>query len=129
MFEFLLKVWGLARPYRGRLLLGALTGVIGGLLEPLLIVTVAFVYGVIFPSANTSSALLTANDVKDAPALIARLSHPVDPLSQFLASQFTPQDWQALTNTAAGSKAPPPVLVQQLNHAVQCSSLYEPQRL
>src|SRR6266404_868810 len=52
MIEFLIKVWGLARPYRGRLLLGVLTGVVGGLIEPLMIATIVFVYGLIFPSAN-----------------------------------------------------------------------------
>lgn len=52
MIEFLLKVWGLARPYRGRLLLGVLCGIVGGLLEPLMIVTVTFVYGLVFPSAG-----------------------------------------------------------------------------
>ena len=52
MIEFLLKVWGLARPYRGRLLLGVLCGIVGGLLEPLMIVTVTFVYGLVFPSAS-----------------------------------------------------------------------------
>ena len=40
MIAFLLKVWGLAKPYRGRLLLGVLTGVVGGLIEPLMIATI-----------------------------------------------------------------------------------------
>ncbi len=53
MTDFLFKVWGLARAYRSRLLLGVLAGVIGGLLEPLMIAVVTFVYGLIFPSAQT----------------------------------------------------------------------------
>ena len=52
MTDFLLKVWGLTRPYRGRLLLGVLAGVVSGLIEPLMIATVAFIYGLIFPSVN-----------------------------------------------------------------------------
>jgi len=52
MFEFLLRIWGLARPYRGRLILGALAGVLGGLIEPLMIATITFVYSLIFPSAD-----------------------------------------------------------------------------
>jgi subfamily B ATP-binding cassette protein MsbA len=52
MFQFLLKVWGLARPYRFRLLLGVLTGIIAGLLEPLMIASITFVYGLVFPSAQ-----------------------------------------------------------------------------
>jgi len=52
MIAFLLKVWGLAKPYRGRLLLGVLTGVVGGLIEPLMIGTITLVYSVVFPSVN-----------------------------------------------------------------------------
>src|SRR5437016_8785056 len=62
MFEFLLKIWGLARPYRARLFLGALAGVFGGLVEPLMIANITFVYGLIFPSA-------------DAPPLAAQFSN------------------------------------------------------
>ena len=53
MIAFLLKVWSLAKPYRGRLLLGVLTGVVGGLIEPLMIATITMVYSVVFPSANS----------------------------------------------------------------------------
>ena len=56
MLAFLLKVWGLAKPYRARLFLGVLMGIISGLIGgPLLIVTITFVYGVMFPSANATS--------------------------------------------------------------------------
>jgi ATP-binding cassette, subfamily B, bacterial MsbA len=54
MIEFLRKIWALTRPYRGRLLLGVAAGVLGGLIEPLMIATVAFVYALIFPSANAA---------------------------------------------------------------------------
>jgi ATP-binding cassette, subfamily B, bacterial MsbA len=53
MFSFLIKIWGLARPYRGRMFLGVLTGIIAGIFEPLIIFTVAFVYGLIFPTAGS----------------------------------------------------------------------------
>jgi subfamily B ATP-binding cassette protein MsbA len=53
MISFLLKVWGLAKPYRGRLLLGVLAGVVGGLMEPLMIATITLVYSVVFPSVNS----------------------------------------------------------------------------
>jgi subfamily B ATP-binding cassette protein MsbA len=52
MLGFLLKVWGLARPYRVRLYLGIITGVISGLMQPLMVATVVFVYGAIFPSIS-----------------------------------------------------------------------------
>ena len=53
MLAFLFKVWGLARPYRARLFIGVATGILSGLLSPLLIGTIMFVYGAVFPSANT----------------------------------------------------------------------------
>ncbi|MFM2295711.1 MAG: hypothetical protein RLZZ350_2124 [Verrucomicrobiota bacterium] len=49
---FLRQLWQLARPYRARLALGALTGVVSGLLEPLTIVVIGFVFGVVFPTAD-----------------------------------------------------------------------------
>jgi ATP-binding cassette, subfamily B, bacterial MsbA len=52
MTTFLLKVWGLARPYRTRLFLGVLTGIVGGLIAPLMIATAMFVYGAVFPSPD-----------------------------------------------------------------------------
>ena len=55
MFSFLLKVWGLARPYRLRLALGMVTGVISGALEPLMVVTIVFVFAVVFPEANPAT--------------------------------------------------------------------------
>jgi len=56
MLEFLLKMWGLARPYRFRLALGLVTGIIGGLLEPAMIATIALVYGLIFPTSGVQTA-------------------------------------------------------------------------
>jgi subfamily B ATP-binding cassette protein MsbA len=56
MLAFLLKVWGLAKPYRARLFLGVLAGVISGLMMPLLICTAMFVYGAVFGSGNGSQA-------------------------------------------------------------------------
>jgi subfamily B ATP-binding cassette protein MsbA len=52
MAAFLLRIWRLARQYRVRLVLGVVTGIVGGLLEPLMIATVTFVYGAVFPGAD-----------------------------------------------------------------------------
>jgi len=52
MIHFIRQLFELTRAYRSRLLLGVFAGVIGGLLEPLMIAVVTFVYGLIFPSAN-----------------------------------------------------------------------------
>ncbi len=57
MIAFLLKVWGLAKPYRLRLSLGVLAGVLGGLVSPLLIGTIMFVYSAVFPSRDPAGAV------------------------------------------------------------------------
>jgi ATP-binding cassette, subfamily B, bacterial MsbA len=71
MIAFLLKVWGLAKPYRPRLYLGVLTGVLGGLVSPMLIGTIMFVYGAVFPSPDETG----------------RVQMPIRGMPQFL------QDW------------------------------------
>ncbi len=55
MRDFLHKVWELAMPYRIRLFLGVVTGVISGFLEPLTIVAISFVFSVAFPSADNEA--------------------------------------------------------------------------
>jgi subfamily B ATP-binding cassette protein MsbA len=55
MREFLSKLWGLAKPYKTRLFLGVLAGVISGLVAPLLIASVEFIVGVLFPQKNTDT--------------------------------------------------------------------------
>src|ERR1039457_2449622 len=57
MTEFLRKIWELARPYRVRLYLGVLTGVISGLVGPLLIGTAIFVYAALFGDVNSDVPL------------------------------------------------------------------------
>lgn len=69
MFEFLRKLWNLTRPYRGRLMLGVLTGVVGGIIEPIMIATVALVYGIIFPSADLTASPLI-DQLKWAPTFV-----------------------------------------------------------
>jgi subfamily B ATP-binding cassette protein MsbA len=54
MIQFFLRVWDLAKPYRMRLFLGVLTGIFAGLVPPLAIGTIMFVYSAVFPSADAS---------------------------------------------------------------------------
>src|SRR5579862_7301160 len=86
MIAFLVKIWGLARPYRGRLLLGVLTGIIAGLLEPLAIAVFTFVFQLIF---TPDVATFSASDIKDLPALAARFNQPTDEVSKYLAGHFS----------------------------------------
>lgn len=53
--DFIGKVLNLTRPYRSRLALGIFFGILAGLLEPLMIATVAFVYRVIFPGNDATA--------------------------------------------------------------------------
>jgi len=68
MLAFLLKVWGLARPYRLRLFLGVLTGILTGLMAPLKIGTIMFVYSAVFPTTDTSGA--TQLPMRKLPAFV-----------------------------------------------------------
>lgn len=55
MFDFIGKIWNLAKRYRLRLFLGVATGVLSGLMQPLLMGTIVFLVGAVFPSAITAS--------------------------------------------------------------------------
>lgn len=50
MIQFLIKLWKLNRPYRGRFLLGAFFGILNGLGQPLVLGTALFVVCVMFTS-------------------------------------------------------------------------------
>jgi subfamily B ATP-binding cassette protein MsbA len=56
MFDFVKKIWGLARRYRVRLFIGVATGVLSGLMQPLLIGTIVFLVGAVFPSTFSTTA-------------------------------------------------------------------------
>ena len=56
MFEFLFKVWGLAKAYRLRLFLGVLTGIVSGLMYPLLLGTILLVYSAVFGDQADTAA-------------------------------------------------------------------------
>jgi ATP-binding cassette, subfamily B, bacterial MsbA len=52
MLEFLRSIAYLVRPYRFRMALGVVFGVVAGVVEPLLVLTVVIVYKVIFPDSS-----------------------------------------------------------------------------
>jgi ATP-binding cassette, subfamily B, bacterial MsbA len=58
MIFFLRQIWELARPYKLRLFLGVVTGILNGLVFSLMIATAMFVYGAMFPSANADATQL-----------------------------------------------------------------------
>ncbi len=56
MTDFLRKLWELARPYRGRLMLGVITGILAGLMAPLIIATLTLVSVMVFLPDNPAAA-------------------------------------------------------------------------
>lgn len=73
MISFLIKVWRLAGRYKGRLVLGLFFGVAGGLIEPLLIATITFVYSLVFPAEGMTP-------------LTSRLGHAPEWIRQWLVN-------------------------------------------
>jgi ABC-type multidrug transport system fused ATPase/permease subunit len=70
MTAFLGKLWEFVRPYRGRLLLGLLCGVLFGLVNMLLIGVVKIVVQLVFEGKTDLNSQLAS-----APTWIAPLSH------------------------------------------------------
>src|ERR1700747_832057 len=76
LVSFIAKLLRLCRPYRRRLALGVLMGVLGGLLEPMLFLCVKFAVDVAFPGANivsSGSPTFSQESINDLPAMTARL--------------------------------------------------------
>src|SRR5437868_5632758 len=57
MRDFLRRMAELAWPYKLRLMLGILCGIVSGVLEPVLILTVVFVWKIVFRQAGTPEAV------------------------------------------------------------------------
>jgi len=70
MFKFLLQGFDLTKPYRGRLILGILCGVLAGIANPMLMVSVKLAINTVFPVADTAQALAPMNA---APGVTRRL--------------------------------------------------------
>ena len=63
MADFLSKIWGLAKPYRVRLFIGVAAGFVNGILWPVLIGTILFVYEVVVEGKQS----------KDMPSTISKM--------------------------------------------------------
>jgi len=55
MIEFWLKLWQLTRPYKGRFVLGLIFGMLNGLATPVVMLTLAFVFGVVFIGSDDAN--------------------------------------------------------------------------
>jgi len=74
MREFIGKTMALARPYRGRLALGVLFGILAGLASPLLILSIKLVFDVVFPGADQTELEKWQEALKNAPIFIQKLA-------------------------------------------------------
>ena len=77
MAAFLLKLLRWARPYRTRLILGILLGVVAGLNEALLVVAIYFVFAVVFPQTGAT----------EVQAAIQKLATYLPDVARFLSAR------------------------------------------
>jgi ATP-binding cassette, subfamily B, bacterial MsbA len=81
--EFFSRVWGLVHPYKGRLILGIVFGILSGFVAPLLVLTIKLAVSVIFPTAQDISLL---EQLEAAPRFVQNL---VGNLSSVLPQKFS----------------------------------------
>jgi subfamily B ATP-binding cassette protein MsbA len=91
MIKFLFSVWKLAWPYRVRLFVGVITGILGGVLGTLRIGTIAFVYSAVFPSPADSSGQVPL-PLKYMPKFLAHWYYTATDVLQ-KGSQIHPWSW------------------------------------
>jgi len=64
MIEFWRKLWQLTRPYKGRFILGTVFGVLSGLADSVVLVTVAFVVSVVFSGSKNEEITSTMANLR-----------------------------------------------------------------
>ena len=74
MLAFLIRLMRLAAPYRARLVLGILFGVLGGLTEPLLVIIIPLVGRIVFPSADVGGV---TDYVRNVPSFVRPMLEPL----------------------------------------------------
>jgi len=101
MLAFLLKLWGLAAAYRGRLILGILLGVLSGLKDPMLVASVYLVFALIFPQAGST-------EIADS---IADLRRVAPQLADYLQALFERMSVDPSLTTVLGVVAILPIVM------------------
>ena len=86
---FLQRLWNLARPYRGRLFGGVVLGIISGLMEPVMIVTVSFVYGVMFPTHAVVAHEKTPSGLARMVPIVAKAQRRMDAMQKRFAESVS----------------------------------------
>jgi ATP-binding cassette, subfamily B, bacterial MsbA len=129
MTVFIRHLLALVRPYRTRLALGILCGILSASTTLLLVLTIQLVIGVVFSNESKSAvSLFSASDFKDFPVLAAKLTQKADPVSAYLAGELSEPTRQALlqaTQPGAKTSRAEAALVDDLNWVIWDPSLYE----
>src|SRR6266446_682798 len=76
MIVFLRRIWGFVRPYRSRLILGLLCGILYGLTNGAFVVVLRVVIDLIFPTAGAGSF---AEELRKAPKFLQPLVESIMP--------------------------------------------------
>ncbi len=105
MIRFLRKIWSLLLPYKGRLALGILCGLLGGLGNPLLMMAVKISMEVVFPGSGTSkpfveipAAQISSNQVSPALTIVPEAPRmTVEPASPPITN-WPGNTWSATNN-------------------------------
>ncbi len=132
MGDYLKRVLELVKPYRFRFALGLLCGFLSGALAFSLPLSLTLALDAVFPANKAEdSSVLLAGDIKDAPALAAKLQSPADEVSAFIHHQMSAS---ALALLAAEQSSKPDkarqanLLELTLNRMIFGPSIYEPER-
>src|SRR5579883_1643065 len=134
MVAFIAKLLRLCRPYRRRLALGVLMGLLGGFLEPLLFLCVKIAVDVAFPGANVASSgspAFSQDSINNFPALVTQLKAHNDPVSGYLWNHSSPELQEKIAAYSPGEPTPtwlPESVVAELNQEVFDPKLYDAQR-
>jgi len=131
---FIRKLLRLCRPYRQRLILGILMGLLGGLMEPLFVYSIKVAVDVAFPGAGGIWSTLpsySADTIEDLPKFAVRLKEHSDPLSAYLWNRFWPATQQELLGYVE-TNSPPRMLGElvsrELSLIILDPKLYDPDR-
>ena len=105
MIQFLRKLWSMLLPYKGRLVLGILCGILGGVANPLLMMSVKTSMEVVFPGSGASttpfvdirSQNISSNQV--SPSLVIQPVAPrISVESPGAITNWPGKDWAATNN-------------------------------
>ncbi len=133
-FAFWKTVLRLTSPYRLRLILGVICGILAGLSNSMLIVSVKVVIETVFPqpdaptfSQSLGSPLLAVAEIPDPSRLAEKLRRHADPVSAYVWEQSSPSDRENLTKLALGegnTNQALVVMVAGLNRVIKDPALH-----